>query len=76
MTVIEDETSHAYYVVEFVGRYYDEADNENIANNLAGQSVAEYIDGLTVDYSVTDVKGELKYLTVETSNKEEVESAE
>lgn len=76
LTVIEDETSHAYYVVEFVGRYYDEADNENIANNLAGQSVAEYIDGLTVDYSVTDVKGELKYLTVETSNKEEVESAE
>lgn len=76
LTVIEDEASHAYYVVEFVGRYYDEADNENIANNLAGQSVAEYIDGLIVDYSVTDVKGELKYLTVETSNKEEVESAE
>ena len=76
LTVIEDEASHAYYVVEFAGRYYDEADNESIASNLASQRVAEYVDSLTVDYSVTDIKGELKYLTVEASNTEEVENVE
>lgn len=68
LTVIEDETSHAYYVVEFVGRYYDEADNEKISDNLASQKVTEYINSLSAGYDVTDVKGELKYLTIDTSD--------
>lgn len=68
LTVIEDETSHVYYVVEFVGRYYDEADNEKISDNLASQKVTEYINSLSAGYDVTDVKGELKYLTIDTSD--------
>lgn len=68
LTVIEDETSHAYYVVEFVGRYYDDADNEKISDNLASQKVTEYINSLSAGYDVTDVKGELKYLTIDTSD--------
>ena len=68
LTVIEDEASHAYYVVEFVGRYYDEADNEKISDNLASQKVTEYINSLSAGYDVTDVKGELKYLTIDTSD--------
>ncbi len=66
ITVLEDETYHQYYVVEFVKRYYDEADNANISDTLAGQRVSEYINGLAENYQVTDVKGNLKYLTIST----------
>lgn len=66
ITVLEDETYHQYYVVEFVKRYYDEADDANISNTLAGERVSEYINGLTADYQVTDVKGKLNYLTIST----------
>ena len=63
---MEDETYHQYYVVEFVKRYYDEADNANISDTLACQRVSEYINGLAENYQVTDVKGNLKYLTIST----------
>ncbi len=66
ITVLADETYHQYYVVEFVNRYYDEADDANIADTLASQSVSEYTNGLLENYQVTDVKGNLKYLTIST----------
>ena len=46
-------------------RYYDEADDTNISNTISSERAREYIDGLLVNYGVTDVKGELKYLTLE-----------
>lgn len=65
ITVLEDENNHQYYVVEFVKRYFDETDNENIANTIASQRTSEYVTGLTENCQVTDIKGELKYLTID-----------
>ena len=65
ITVLADENAHQYYVVEFVKRYFDETDNENIANTIASQRTSEYVTGLVEDCQVVDVKGELKYLTID-----------
>lgn len=73
ITVLRDDSSKACYVVEFINRYYDDADNERIASTLANQSVSEYVGALTEDYQVVDVKGELKYLTVATDEASENE---
>ena len=71
ITVIEDMTSHQYYVVEFINRYYDEADDENISNTIASDRTMEYLDQLMENYTVTDNKGDLKYLTIDTSVEED-----
>ena len=63
--VLEDTADNQYYVVKFISRYYDEADDTNISNTISSERAREYIDGLLVNYGVTDVKGELKYLTLE-----------
>ena len=63
--VLEDTANNQYYVVKFISRYYDEADDTNISNTISSERAREYIDGLLVNYGVTDVKGELKYLTLE-----------
>ncbi len=68
ITVLEDESSHRYYVVEFINRYFDEADNETISNTIASQRTTEYMSGLVENYPVEDVKGNLKYLTVSTED--------
>lgn len=65
LTVIEDTAGKQVYVVEFVKRYFDEADNENISNTIASNKVVEYVTGLVEKYEVIDVKGELVYLTIE-----------
>ena len=64
IAVLEDATNHRYYVVEFIKRYFDEADNETIANTMASTKVTEYITSLAAAYEVTDVQGDLKYLTI------------
>lgn len=65
ITVVEDIANHQYYVVEFVSRYYDEADDEAISSTLASERATEYLNGLAEGYEVTDRKGELKFLTVD-----------
>ena len=65
IAVLEDADNNQYYVVEFVKRYYDEADDENISNMISSEKVSEYIQGKMENYMVTDLKGELKYLTLE-----------
>lgn len=76
IAVLEDVEGHQYYVVEFVNRYYDEADDENISNTIAGERVAEYIAELAKTYTVTDNSGELKYLTIDMSADTEEDAAE
>ncbi len=66
MEVVEDIDGNRYYVVEFIKRYYDEADDKNISDTIANERVAEYVSQLAGNYTVTDNKGELKYLTVNT----------
>ncbi|NLL77681.1 MAG: hypothetical protein GX235_10625 [Clostridiales bacterium] len=65
ITVLEDKTDHQYYVVEFANRYYDEATDKTISDTIAAERVAEYISKLEEPYSVTDNKGNLKYLTID-----------
>lgn len=64
IAVLKDDSLNQYYVVEFIKRYYDEADDANISNTLATQKTADYMAGLTESYEVTDVAGKLKYLTI------------
>lgn len=74
ITVIEDAESSQYFVVEFINRYYDEADDENIASVIANERVTAYTEKLIETYAVTDNKGELKYLTIDTSAEAETEA--
>ena len=65
MTVLEDAENGRCYVVEFINRYYDEADDANISSTISAQRVSEYSMGLAENYQITDPNGNLKYLTVE-----------
>ena len=65
LAVLKDADSNQYYVVEFVKRYYDEADDGNISNTISSERVLEYIENIMESYTVTDQKGKLKYLTIE-----------
>lgn len=73
--VLEDTNSNRYYVVEFIKRYYDEADNERISSTLSNEEVTRYVSGLEEEgYQVSDPKGNLKYLTIaETDDSQEEE---
>ena len=56
---------HRYYVVQFISRQNDEeATNEAIGNLLASQTVSEHVREIAETYTVTDVAGDLHYLTV------------
>ncbi len=71
LTVLRNDEAKTCYVVEFVNRYFDEADNEKISGTIAGQRVSDYIAGLVENYEVVDVKGQLKYLTIPAPAEEE-----
>lgn len=71
ITVLRDDSLKVCYVVEFVSRYYDEANNDRISSTLASQNVTDYINELVTSYQVVDVKGNLKYLTVSTEDTSE-----
>lgn len=64
IAVLEDESNHQYYVVEFVKRYYDEADDESISSLMASERVEDYITALLEKYEIEDKHGRLKYLTL------------
>ena len=59
-----DESTSNVYVVQFVKKYYDEANDESIASTLASSTVSALIQEQADQYEVVDVKGELKYLTI------------
>lgn len=77
---VEDTASNRYYVAEFVARSNDEeATRTSIGNMMADEVVSEYTAELALKYEVTDVAGELKYLTIpeetETAGTETAETA-
>ena len=74
--VLEDTENDRYYVVEFIKRYYDEADDEKISDTIATQRVSEYMTALVEKYQIIDTKGHLKYLTIDTQATEETEATE
>ncbi len=63
IAVLEDTDNNRYYVVEFINRYYDESDDENISNTIASTRVSEYVANLMEGYEIVDPKGNLNYLT-------------
>lgn len=65
LAVIYDESRRRYYVVEFINRYYDESNNAGISSMIAEQDAAAYLNEKMASYEVVDVKGDLKYLTLE-----------
>lgn len=69
--VFTDEYTSDVYVVQFEKKYYDEANDDTISTLLAGQSAGQYVQDLVAQYTVTDVKGELKYLTISEDTTEE-----
>lgn len=74
LEVLEDTNSNRYYVVEFIKRYYDEADNERISSTLSSEAVTRYVSGLEEEgYQVSDPKGNLKYLTITATDDSQTE---
>ena len=62
--VISDDAGRRCFVVEFLDRYYDEANNAGISSMIAEQDLSIYLNEKLASYEVVDVKGELKYLTL------------
>lgn len=73
ITVMEDAEYNQYYVVEFINKYYDEADDATISDTISTSRVYDYLQEKKENYPVTDVKGELKYLTIEETAEETVD---
>ena len=73
ITVIEDTDSNCYYVLKFVERAHNDSAEETISNNMINDAITERMDELTAGYTVTDVKGDLVYLTLPESSDEENE---
>lgn len=73
--VFEDADDGKYYVVEFVKRNYNEDTNTTISDEIATERVNEYRTTLAESYTVEDVAGELKYLTIEDAEETVVEES-
>ena len=70
--VFTDDSTSNVYVVQFVKKFYDEANDETISSSLASQTVSAQLQEVADRYKVVDVKGDLKYLTIpETTTEEE-----
>ena len=75
ITVLESESLNRFYVVQFISRQNDEeTTNESIGNLLASQVVSEYVTEIAQEYTVTDVAGDLHYLTVPEESTEAAET--
>lgn len=75
--IIEDESGHKYYVVEFMERVKPDTTEERISSEIASERVSEYTDALTEKYVIEDVAGELVYLTKpQTTEEDSAESEE
>lgn len=64
LQVFTDESTSNVYVVQFVKKFYDEANDETISSSLASQTVSAQLQEVADSYEVVDVKGDLKYLTI------------
>ena len=69
--VFTDESTSNVYVIQFVKKYYDEANDETISSTLASRTVSDQLQTLADQYEVTDVKGDLKYLTIPETTQED-----
>ena len=64
-------------MVQFLSRQNDEeATNESIGNLLSSEIVNEHVTEISAAYTVTDVAGELHYLTVPEETETAAETTE
>lgn len=73
VTVISDEELGLYYVVKFVEKKYDDECLDNISTTLSSNKADAYLEELTENYTVSDVKGEIGYLHLNLSDDEDME---
>ena len=71
ITVIENSSVNAYYVVLFLGRDFDESQNNSIADTIAMERAIAYIETLQENYVIKDKDG-----NVLSSTKEETDTQE
>lgn len=71
--VLRDDIYNQYHVVEFISRYFDEDDKENISALIANERVSEIVYSFEDTYTVTDVAGDLTYLTLDLGSDEDAE---
>lgn len=74
--VIEDSDNLTQFVVRFDERKFVESCKSDISSLLSNDKASEYLEALTENYKVTDVKGELKYLTIEETEATQPETEE
>lgn len=75
LQVFTDESTSNVYVVQFVKKFYDEANDETISSSLASQTVSAQLQEVADSYEVVDVRGDLKYLTIPETTTEDTEDA-
>ncbi len=59
VTIITDESGHAYHIVAFQSRKRPDTANDSISDTLAAQAVSEYISTKIDAYTLTDKKNHL-----------------
>ncbi len=60
VTVIEDSANSCYYIVYYINRTYDGADDDSIKSTVLNKKYSEYIKKYTDEYSV-NVKKRFSY---------------
>lgn len=76
LQVFTDESTSNVYVVQFVKKFYDEANDETISSSLASQTVSAQLQEVADSYEVVDVKGDLKYLTIPETTAEDTTTSD
>ena len=74
--VFTDDSTSNVYVVQFVKKFYDEANDETISSSLASQTVSAQLQEVADRYAVVDVKGDLKYLTIPETTTEDTSAGD
>ena len=74
--VFTDDSTSNVYVVQFVKKFYDEANDETISSSLASQTVSAQLQEVADRYKVVDVKGDLKYLTIPETTTEDTSAGD
>ena len=74
--VFTDDSTSNVYVVQFVKKFYDEANDETISSSLASQTVSTQLQEVADRYEVVDVKGDLKYLTIPETTTEDTSAGD
>ena len=73
VTVISNEELGVYYVVKFVEKKYDDECLDNISSTLSSDKADAYLEDLTTNYTINDIKGEIGYLQLNLSDDEDTE---